>query len=87
MKEYISENIIAGLIDGTLSQLERLACCELIAGTVNNEFFEISNDAKQMKHHIEKLSPFRFSECERYINEIRGRELPNNLNETKSKLF
>lgn len=87
MKEYISENIIAGLIDGTLSQLERLACCELIAGTVNNEVFEISNDAKQMKHHIDKIKPLRFSECERYLNEIKKQELPNNLHEVKSKLF
>ena len=85
MKDYISENIIASLIDDKLSQLERLACSELIDDSFNNEVFEISKEAKNMRHHIEKFNPLRFSECERYLNEIKRHELPNNLGEIKSK--
>lgn len=82
MKEYINENILACLVDGTLSPLEQLAYSESFSSLHDNEIIEITRDAKLMKCHIEKIKPIRFSECERYIEEIRRYELPNNLNET-----
>ena len=85
MKNLVSENIIASLIDGTLTQLERLVCSDLAVDSFNDEVIEISKDAKNMRHHIEKFNPLRFSECERYLNEIKRHEVPNNLGEIKSK--
>lgn len=87
MKEHISDNILACLVDGVLSPLEQLAYSESFSSLHDNEIIEIAKDAKLMKCRIDNIKPIRFSECERYIEEIRRHELPNNLNETKNNVF
>lgn len=87
MKKHISDNILASLVDGVLAPLEQLAYSESLSSLHDNEIIEIAKDAKLMKCCIDKIKPIRFSECERYIKEIRRHELPNNLNETKNNVF
>lgn len=87
MNKFIGDNILASLVDGVLTPLERMAFREQYNDLQTEEILEITQDVNLMKSHIEKIRPVRFSECERYINEIRKHELPDNLGETKPKTF